>query len=476
MGEADAPALGGEDGSAAPMTVADLHAALAPMLPADFSAADFAAAYDEAYSQHPDELIAQVLLNQPITPETPLTRTQAWFLYVDGFVAPTGLHARRPSMAVRGSSVAPRSEPQSIGRVTMPILLSPDPSQWAQEWGMVMAHLPLLGFSIPFEITPFQSTAHEGHGGEGAPLAIKGRHQPGGSPGIISPFTGRPLIEPVFGGLDGLMVTWESAGIRALQAHGSVDVQPGLPVATDAFGATPLTFTPRREAADGQGREAADAAQVAASVDLDELVSHHYAIPAQAMGFIRGRRMAPGLVVVGWHTGGLEVDLTNDYQGVQILLGSGFALGSGKDTAKGFLARLDDGTYRGTLDATVSGSFEGAAIGEACSDTFSGTQKLLAIGTPDAVGRTVSLRFYPASPPSLSTGSCTVPIPFPGGGPDLQPAGSFLPFNDTRWTTQIGFQLDVPQTGSRQYTIPSPSGLQGSSTWDVTVEQVEAGP
>ena len=160
--------------------------------------------------------------------------------------------------------------------------------------------------------------------------------------------------------------------------------------------------------------------------------------------------------MVGWHTGGLEVDLTNAYRDVQIIVGNGFAKGTGTDTASGFLARMDDGTYRGLLDASVNGSFSGATIGADCSDTFSGTQQLLAIGQPDVLGQTVSLRFYPASPPSLSTGSCTAAIPFPGGGPDLQAAGTFLPFNDTRWTTQNGFVIDVPATGLLEYLIPSP--------------------
>ena len=68
-------------------------------------------------------------------------------------------------------------------------------------------------------------------------VTLKARHRPGGSTTIVSPFTGLPLILPAFGGLDGLTVTWES-GVNALQRHGSVDVQPRVPVATDAFGAT----------------------------------------------------------------------------------------------------------------------------------------------------------------------------------------------------------------------------------------------
>lgn len=473
MGTEDALALGGESGGV-PMTVADLHASLAPMLPADFSADDFAGAYDAAYREDPSELIAQVLFNQPITPETSLTRTQAWFLYVDGFVAPTGLHAPRTAMAGTGSAVPARDALPAIGRVRMPTLSWMGSPWQASESGMVVAHLYLIGHTIPFAIRPVAPQVHEGHGGEGPPIALQAVQAVGNWSPLVSPMTGQPLVLPRPGTLDGLTVTWD--GIGALEAHGTVDLPPTRMLETDAAGAATMTFTPRREPADGRGEETTEVVSLRATVDVRELVLQHYDIPVETFGLLTGTRTVTGPVVVSWHDDGLKLDLTNEYQGVQIILGSGFAEGTGKDEAHGFLARLDDGTYRGTLDAKVSGSFEGAAVGADCSDTFSGTQQVLAIGTPDALGQTLSVRFYPASGPSLSTGSCTTAIPFPGGGPDLQPAGSFLPFNDTRWTTQNGFEIDVPPSGTLQYGIPSPAGLRGSSTWDVVVERVDVDP
>jgi hypothetical protein len=475
MGEADAIAMSGEEG-AVPMTVADLHAALAPMLPEDFAAADFAAAYDEAYADHPDELLGQIMLGQPITPETPLTRAQAWLLFVDGFVAPTGLHARRPMLAARGPIAAPRGRPLAIGRVRMPTLSWMGSPWQATEMGMVLSHIYLIGYTIPFEIRPLAPQVHEGHGGQGPPLDLKAVYAYGNLTALASPMTGLPLILPRPTTLDGLTVTWGFSGVSALQKHGTVDVPPTLMDETDMFGAATMTFMPRREVADGRGEETMEVVSLEASVTIQELVLQIYDIPVEMFGMITGTRSVSGPVIVAWHTGGLKVDIENEYRDLQIVVGNGFAKGSGTDEASGFLALLDDGTYRGLLDASVSGSFTGAAVGTDCSDTFSGTQQLLAIGTPDILGQTVSLRFYPASPPALSTGSCTTAIPFPGGGPDFQPAGRFLPFNDTRWTTQIGFQIDVPATGTQRYTIPSLSGLQGTSTWTIEVERIEAGP
>lgn len=473
IGEEDAAAFG-EEGGGIPMTVADLHAALVPMLPADFSAVDFAGAYDAAYQQDPDELIAQVLFNQPIAPDTPLTRTQAWFLYVDGFVAPTGLHAPRSAMAGTGSARPVRGERPAIGQVRMPTLSWMGSPWQASELAMVLAHLQLLGHTIPFEIRPLPVLAHEGHGGEGSPIAIRAVQAFGSWSPFVSPMTGQPLVMPRPTLLDGLTVTWD--GVGALERHGTVDLPPTRMIETDAAGAATMTFTPRREPADGRGEETTETVSLRATVDVRELVLQHYDIPIEAFGLVTGTRTVTGPVIVTWHDDGLQIDLVNDYTGVQIVLGSGFALGSGTDEAHGFLARLDDGTYRGTIDGEVGGSFEGAALGAECADSFSGTQQLLAIGTPDALDQTVSLRFYPASAPSLSTGSCTIAIPFPGGGQDAQPAGSFLPFNDTRWTTQNGLRIDVPSTGTLQYGIPSPPGLKGSSTWDIEVERVDATP
>jgi hypothetical protein len=308
----------------------------------------------------------------------------------------------------------------------------------------------------------------------GSPIAIHAVQAFGTWSSLVSPMTGQPLVVPRPGLLDGLAVTWD--GVDALERHGTVDLPPTRIIETDASGAATMTFTPRRESTDGRGEETTETVLLRATVDVRELVLQHYDLPIEVFGLITGTRTVTGPVIVTWHDDGLQIDLVNDYTGVQILLGTGFALGNGTDEVHGFLARLDDGTYQGTIDAEVGGSFEGAALGADCRDSFSGTQQLLAIGTPDALDQTVSLRFYPASAPSLSTGSCTVAIPFPGGGPDHQPAGSFLPFNDTRWTTQNGLQIDVPSTGTLAYSIPSPAGLRGSSTWDIDVERVDATP
>ena len=84
-----------------------------------------------------------------------------------------------------------------------------------------------------------------------------------------------------------------------------------------------------------------------ASVTIQELVLQIYDIPVEMFGMVTGTRSVSGPVIVAWHTGGLKVDIENEYRDLQIVVGNGFAKGSGTDEASGFLALLDDGTYRG---------------------------------------------------------------------------------------------------------------------------------
>jgi len=67
-----------------PHSFADLHAAVADLLPG-VSIEQMAAAYTRAYETDPDDVIGKSLMGRPIEPEMKLTRTQIWFLTMDGF-------------------------------------------------------------------------------------------------------------------------------------------------------------------------------------------------------------------------------------------------------------------------------------------------------------------------------------------------------------------------------------------------------
>ena len=85
MERADAAATAKK--SRPPFSFRDLHRAVAPLLP-EFPIERLAGAYSEAYQANPDALVPQVLMGQPIEPNTRLMRTQIWLLLVGGFVPP----------------------------------------------------------------------------------------------------------------------------------------------------------------------------------------------------------------------------------------------------------------------------------------------------------------------------------------------------------------------------------------------------
>lgn len=141
------------------------------------------------------------------------------------------------------------------------------------------------------------------------------------------------------------------------------------------------------------------------------------------------------------------------------------------------LVRQADGRYEGEMLVTSYGYFSGVFLGERCTGRWSGRQSLLVVGRPrpgsgidpstevnvEGVpgGDDLLLAFYPASVPS-GTGfesftvsdpsTCVQTIGFDGGGPDNQPPGEYLPFNDSRWTTpDLGYLVHLPLSGTLLY-------------------------
>ena len=105
----------------------------------------------------------------------------------------------------------------------------------------------------------------------------------------------------------------------------------------------------------------------------------------------------------------------------------------------------ENDTYRGTMKAESQGHAEGTAIlGLAgivrCSDDEHGTQTLYAIGHRLG-GNSLQVQFYPYTVPVVNDAKCQPTIPYRGGG-IYGAAGSYLPLNDSRWTT-VGLEVDI---------------------------------
>ena len=176
----------GEQGG--PISIGDLYQGLKTLLPADFTAEQFAGAYDEAYQNEPGSLAAGVMLGQPITSETTLLRVQMWLLLIDGFVrsdqagamnmgafaarAGSPDHAQTRSLLAAGNTLG-------AGALYQPSVTSPIAGMSDQDWQALLAKMPTLAYWIPFGTTR-PASVHEGHGGPGPRGDWKARYgQPG---------------------------------------------------------------------------------------------------------------------------------------------------------------------------------------------------------------------------------------------------------------------------------------------------------
>jgi hypothetical protein len=502
MGRADATAAAKK--GRPPFSFRDLHRAVAPLLPA-ITIEKLAGSYAEAYQTYPEALAPQVLMGQPIEPKTPLTRVQLWLLLVDGFVPPA-----TPKLA----QLAPfrLAQPEvslafGIASTMLPPLPSPDPRWSGQDWFEMVARLPVIGFSVPFSISPTTASAHEGHGGPGQAVRLEARLGAPATP-IISSMTGHLLLAPRMHDLSGRPINWRVPDAAVLQAHGSLSPAPGTTVPTDLTGTASIQFLPKAEKANGRGRELNDAVGVVAAISLWDLLSSHYDLPPAVRGFVFGEHIALGGISVAWHVEKwIEISIANEYD-IKLNLGPlGKGTRRGLDGAAGLLTLQADGTYLGTIEGFASANQELHGLGQSCAPAKSeGWQKLR------VVGRKV---------PGFSTASGAAPGPAIAGNPlsgilpgspsyqylNGQPNGGylaleffpvsngrysqrdkcqteiqqtddpslpwFLPYNDARWTIAgAGYVIALPASGTLHYKekyLSSPTF--GRSEWDVEVER-----
>jgi len=510
MGIADARAAG-EDESG-PFTFADLHDAVAPLLPGT-GVDQLARAYSRAYEARPDDLVPKVMMGQPILPETPLTRVQLWLLLMDGFVGPGGgsraaraafdaqgsreivlpavLRSRAGLGAIRRAS-APAPPAWGTANSQVPPIQSPVPGWNRTDIEFMLRTLPLIGGKMPFGIVPKVGRVHEGHGGPGRRLTLEARLT---CPGRAwSTPQGRPFLIPKPPALAGRSVTLcaELDDIETLHRHGSTPGAWCTPARTDGSGAVRVGYEPKKEAANGVGTKLKDVALVYADVAVQELLSSCYTFPLElqwASKLALGTWKAKANVVIEWHSHGIHLDITNRHH-VKLQLGPlGHGYNWGIDRIVGSLELQPDGSYRGIVRARANSTQYLTGLGEECEEAESdGEQSLMVIaekveklqksqhggmfkineGVAD--GGLLDLRFCPVGPAAYAMEDpcqkeivvermdCTTP---------------FLPFNDTRWT-HLGYVIKIPKQGKLVYDDNSQQEMPfGYSTWDVKVERTD---
>lgn len=206
-------------------------------------------------------------------------------------------------------------------------------------------------------------------------------------------------------------------------------------------------------------------------------------------------------------TGTLYISLTDTYRANLRSMGIAGVRRRGVDQAFGTLTWNEvTGTFEGVLRAGASGSFQATtAIGN-CGDRSAGEQQIYAVGHVELRGQTqpsylprrdslvmgrfgpedIVFYFFPETRPVFSvTPRCQEPIRFEGYGPGAnanqapyewlpqrRAIGHFLPFNDTRWTTQNGLRVRMPPEHDwvNYWDLSQVLPQQGvNSRWDITV-------
>ena len=473
----------------------DWHAGLRE-LGLTMRAEDLAAALEQTYAEdRPDTFLARLLFATGIdlSADGRLTRLQAWLLLLDGFVVRPAPTAGVRTAMLGGPLIAADDEERwGGGSTNLPALpLLPGSTLTPEQWLALVARIEPMARAVRFELSPGLARAHEGHGADGTPVDMTLWFVP--VPSVAPPpLPGEPFLipQPM---LEGLPVTWSATPAAAIERHGTVtssrggDPFAGAPQLTDVTGRIEVRFVPQREEADGQGEVATDVAQVTATADVREIARRTWLLPDVVLGMLNGTRQATAQLEVEWHeVDGLRIDLTDDYDvTIDLLLGKGRAIGT--DHFTGFLAKQEDGSYRGIVRGTVDAMWRFESPGHDCSTPISGSQDLLVeveVSQFTREGRDHSVRFYPASGPDIGELGCDITLNrWSGSGPDVPPerrtpSGEFAPFNDTRVTDPSigGLLIHVPGVGRETQTVVERVDGIGGGTWTLTVERVRVLP
>jgi hypothetical protein len=472
--------LAEESGESA-LRFADLHAAVAPELPG-WSAERLAAAYQQAYERAPDDVAPRVMLGQPITPETPLLYPQLWLLLVDGFAPPAG--TPRPGRATPAQ--APPTGGGSWGTAAQLI-----PPIHASNSIYLLPHIGHWVFGLNPDIVPTAPGIHEGHGGPGAPVTLVASFP---TPQPIRDPNGTVLVDvrrpPA---LAGLTMTWSSQEEGKFRDHGAMSEAFSLPLPVDSSGSVRNTYTPKTEAADGQGDLVRDSAKLTVGSpagDVADAFLHMTPRLGQWLFTDGGRVARTTNFRFEWHElGTIDVYIQNEFD-VRLPLPDGLtARRRGRDTVFGTLSLQPDGTWYGLLTGQVIGLLTDVkGLDKRCPrGRIVAHQDLHVTGTvipgfgpthpdsaydfppawPGAPARTpddfpekLSLELVPASEPFylLGPNRCWPDLPSPYS------TDKFLPFNDAQWTLDhAGYGIAVPPEGEKvAYTEKGGAAAGGS--------------
>lgn len=468
-----------------PYSFADLHAAVAPLLP-QLSVDALAAAYQRAYEARAGDLVPGVMMGRPIEPDMRLTRGQIWMLLMDGFAAPDGETAW---------GTADRELPDAP---------SPVPGWSRAEWREAIARLPLLPVR---RLLADESTA----GSLSFRLSAK-------APALASRVTGKTLLTAKAGSLAGQQVTWSVPDAAGLDDIATVSTPLGQPVAIAATGVAQLAYEPLGGAS-GSGDVVREWRTVTASLPACPLVSSALPVPPPLCGLLIGDRLADFNAQFQWRTTDrLHITIDNGYSLKLGMAGIGTVTRWGEDIAEGTLVRGPKGVYVGVVRATAE-STQTVVGSTDCKDGHQKAAQALLVEARtvspqfgSVMNATKSLELYQwwQPPQTATSGSFATRAPsesylglefFPDGNVTYtagaedpcrpHPAASshrkrydrsFLPLNDAQWLTAEGnYIVGLHRSADYYYVdynsamgafeVPDGNGDKYSPFWIVRVRR-----
>jgi hypothetical protein len=300
MGKADAAAIAAHQ---APFVLGDLSAALAPLVP-PLDEQAVLDAYIAAYRAAPGDLVRESLAGHPFLHDTPFTRVHLWLLLVDGVLGRGGATASLRSVTLASWSDTAAAPVASVG---LPMIPSPIPGLSAEDFALLMAHVPLLASELQVDLRIAPPIAHEGHGQPGPVVTIEATNRTVPLP-LVSPLSEMLLLTPSGVGLDGVPVTFDAAQPGTLDDHGILTGLLGVPILTDASGVAGLSYQVDQEAAAGQGALDSADVEIRANIDLQAAMLRRYVLPPALLPFIWGSISLQGVLSLEWHEPALSAD------------------------------------------------------------------------------------------------------------------------------------------------------------------------
>jgi hypothetical protein len=418
----------------------------------------------------PEDLIPKALMGQPIEPGTKLTRTQIWFLLMDGFAGGSAAGARW--------GTADRELPDAP---------SPNPQWSAAEWREVLARLPLLTASrlvtvnAPDVITP-------GATAKPAPVGVTLRINPSAPP-LVSRSTGRTLIAARAGSLAEQEVTWRVRDKSALEEIGTITSPTNQPVRVGADGLARFVFQPGVAATGGAGETVDDWETVEARLQTRGLVASAYAVPAPLGNLPFGSSVVRANLHLRWRSSDvLFLWVANVYDKINFQIPNvGGGTRDGSDLVVAQLWKQSSGSYRGrgygmvgveqtlrgptTCQTTVALMKQDFHVWAEPDMAFPGPTKSLdqfywvdsdvnptgsTMASSPADGGSYRLMFFPATRPRVAAATPQLRkcLPLIPAGRDRQGFGAdyFIPFNDAQWTTSgQGYGIALRAKGPTYY-------------------------